>query len=141
MSWRRFIGTWALTVSIFLLWAISRQFPPSKADYESYLWLAFLAGVTSFVAVWMLARLPYLAPTLVVSIANGFFVAYLLGTVTYGDEGELMHGLLVRAIGGALVGLLLRPWLGPCTCGHIAGRPRRRPSGTAGSACGASVAS
>lgn len=109
MNWRRFIGAWALTVAILLvpvamLWDISPQFPPSTSDYDTYLWLVLLAGSTSFVSAWVLARVPYFPVVLVVAIAVGFGVAYGLGSYTFGYEGELQHGLLVRAMAGAIVG-------------------------------------
>jgi hypothetical protein len=108
---RRFIGAWGLTVAICSLIIVWWNFPPKltplrRVDIEFSLWIALLACATSFVAVWMLARLPYFAPALVVTVLNGFVLAYLVGTITYGDDGEEMHGLLIRATGGAFIGVI-----------------------------------
>jgi ABC-type multidrug transport system permease subunit len=83
---------------------VLERFPPPRDDVEFYLWFSLLAGVTSFVAVWVLDRLASLAVALVVAALVGCALAYILGMYTYGYEGESQNGLIFRAMGGAIIG-------------------------------------
>jgi hypothetical protein len=85
---------------------VLRRFPPPRQDIEFYIWLALLAGVTSLVAVWALARLPYFVVALVITASAGFVLAGTLGAITYGHEDELLTGLTARAIGGGIIGVI-----------------------------------
>jgi len=102
----RWVGaTWALTIVIFTLYLVYLGFFPSVREVvEAYL-VAGLFGIgTSLVAVWALARLPYLVLAFVATTVAGFVAAYVLGTLTYGTEGELQNGLNFRAFAGAIAG-------------------------------------
>ncbi len=62
--------------------------------------------MTSLVAVWVLARLPYFVVALVITAAAGFVLAGAVGAITYGYEDEALNGLMWRAIGGGIIGVI-----------------------------------
>lgn len=100
-------ATWALTIATFSLYLVwLGYFPSVREVVETYLVVGLLGAGTSLVAVWVLARLPYVALALVATGAAGFIAAYALGAITYGTEGELQNGLNYRAFAGAILGVV-----------------------------------
>jgi len=101
------VATTAGTILAFAIYdqLVLGNFPPTrKVEIEFYYWLALLGTFCSAVAVWARFRLKLFVVALFVTVPLGFFLAYGVGMISYGYEGELLTGLLFRALGGAIVG-------------------------------------
>lgn len=79
---------------------------PTRQDLEFYPWLALIAFVSSAATAWVLAHVRYFAFGLMAGATAGLVLAYAVGSITYGTEGELQNGLNFRAIGGGIVGVV-----------------------------------
>lgn len=96
-------ATWALTIATFSLYLVwLGYFPSVREVVETYLVVGLLGAGTSLVAVWVLARLPYVTVTLIATLVAGFLMGYTWGLLTYGSGAE--DGTVWRGYGGAIVG-------------------------------------
>jgi hypothetical protein len=90
-------------MALFSLYLIYLGFFPSVREViEAYLVVGLLGAGTSLVAVWVLARLPYVAVALMATAVAGFLAGYTWGLLTYGSGAE--DGTVWRGYGGAIVG-------------------------------------
>ena len=107
LSW--LVATTAGTVLAFAIYdqLVLGNFPPTrKVEIEFYYWLALLGTFCSAFAVWARFRLKLFVVALFVTVPIGFFLAYGVGMISYGYKGESFNGLLFRALGGAIVGVV-----------------------------------
>ena len=94
-------ATWALTIAILVLYLIWLE---RSGDIQGDLVIALFTVGTSLVAVWVLARRPYLAVALVATTAVGFLAGYTWGLLTYGSGAD--DGTVWRGYGGAMLGAI-----------------------------------
>lgn len=101
-----------LPIPVVLYQLLQGQVPPALVGegIEGYV-VAALGGLgCSFVAVWVLARLPYLVLAVVATTVAGLIISFALGVIVLGPEGEAeTEGTVyvVAAIAGAFDGLFL----------------------------------
>lgn len=103
---RWIVSTWVVTFVVCSLPDLARlnDLPPRKDMIDFYQALAVVALGTSLVAVLLLARLPYLAVSLVVTLMGGFLVGYVRAVMTFGTGAE--DGTVWRGYGGAAIGVV-----------------------------------
>lgn len=102
------LTAWVLTIAICSLYdlALLGSLPPLNDLIALHFAIALVAFGASFLAVWVLVRLPYLVLVVPAAAIAGFALAGALGAITYGSSGEELNGLMFRAIGGAIIGLV-----------------------------------
>ena len=102
-----FGATFAETLLVFSVYdqILLGNFPPTtKVEIEFYSWLLLVGAVTSFTVVWALSQLRYLVLAFPLAVFVGLVLAAVVGSITYGSEGESLNGLIFRALGGGIVG-------------------------------------
>lgn len=100
--------TWLTTTLVCGVYPlILAEGDPTRSNFqELVVGIVVLAVGTSLVSVFLLARVKYLGIILVPSILTGFCLGYALAAKTYGTGGDSLDGLMFRAAGGAIVGVV-----------------------------------